>query len=51
MQIENLFLLTNKICEAATHLYYKHGFKDYAEIMRRFGPTYQRCNFAMRLQA
>ncbi len=51
MQIENLFLLTNKICEAAIHLYYKHGFKDDAEIMRRFGPIYQRCNVAMRLQA
>ena len=51
MQIENLFLLTNKICEAAIHLYYKHGFMDDAEIMQRFGPTYQRCNVAMRLRA
>lgn len=51
MQVENLFLLTNKICEAAIHLYYKHGFEDDAEIMQRFGPTYQRCNVAMRLKA
>lgn len=50
MQIENLFLLTNTLCEAAIHLYYKHGFRDDAEIMRRFGPTYQRCNVAMRLR-
>lgn len=48
MHIENLFLLTNKICEAAIHLYRKHGFFDDAAIMRRFGPSYQRCNVAMR---
>lgn len=48
MGVENLFLLTNKICEAAIHLYRKHGFVDDADIMRRFGPTYQRCNVAMR---
>jgi N-acetylglutamate synthase-like GNAT family acetyltransferase len=48
MGIENLFLLTNKICEAAIHLYYKHGFVDDAEIMQKYGPLYQRCNVAMR---
>jgi len=48
LQITNLFLLTNKICEAAIHLYYKHGFVDDEEIMKRFGPTYKRCNVAMR---
>lgn len=48
MQIENLFLLTNKICEAAIHLYYKHGFVDDDEIMKRYGPMYQRCDVAMR---
>jgi ribosomal protein S18 acetylase RimI-like enzyme len=48
MQIANLFLLTNHRCEAAIHLYRKNGFKDDAEIMRRYGPLYQRCDVAMR---
>ena len=48
LQINTLFLLTNKICEAAIHLYYKHGFVDDDEIMQHYGPTYQRCNVAMR---
>jgi len=48
MEVSNLFLLTNKICEAAIHLYYKHGFVDDEEIMQRFGPIYARCNVAMR---
>ncbi len=45
---ENLYLLTNKKCEAAIHLYEKHGFLHDADTMKRFGPQYQRCDVAMR---
>ena len=48
MDIENLFLLTNHRCEAAIHLYYKHGFRDDDNIMREYGPLYRRCDVAMR---
>lgn len=44
----NLYLLTNKICEAAIHLYEKHGFLHDTETMKRFGSQYQRCDVAMR---
>ena len=46
--VENLYLLTNKRCEAAIHLYEKHGFVHEQEIMRRFGGEYARCDVAMR---
>ena len=49
MQHETTFLLTNKKCEAAIHLYEKCGFVHDAEIMKQFGQSYQRCNVAMRL--
>lgn len=48
MGIETLFLLTNHQCEAAIHLYRKHGFQDDEDIMRKYGPLYKRCDVAMR---
>lgn len=45
---DTLFLLTNKRCEAAIHLYEKLGFKHDADIMAQFGGAYERCNVAMR---
>ena len=47
MKIENLFLLTNKKCEAAIHLYEKCGFEHSQLIMQRFASSYQRCDVAM----
>lgn len=44
-----LYLLTNARCEAAVHLYQKAGFAHDAEIMARYGATYERCDVAMRL--
>lgn len=44
----NLYLLTNKKCEAAIHLYEKNGFRHDKETMTRFGSEYERCNVAMR---
>lgn len=46
--VKNLYLLTNKKCEAAIHLYEKHGFQHDSETMRRFGSEYERCDVAMR---
>jgi N-acetylglutamate synthase-like GNAT family acetyltransferase len=43
----SLFLLTNKNCEAAIHLYRELGFKDSEEIRLKYGPSYQRCNLGM----
>ena len=43
-----LFLLTNKKCEAAIHLYEKSGFVHCDRIMQTYGSAYQRCNVAMR---
>lgn len=48
MQLDTLFLLTSQKCEAAIHLYQKHGFQHDEEIMREFGAAYARCNVAMR---
>jgi len=45
-----LFLLTNKKCEAAIHLYEKNGFVHSEEIMKEFGCAYERCNVAMHYQ-
>lgn len=47
MQIETLYLLTNRKCAPAIHLYEKLGFKHDAEIMRIYGSRYERCNVAM----
>lgn len=47
MDMKELFLLTNKKCAAAIHLYEKLGFEHSADIMQRFGARYQRCDVAM----
>ncbi len=44
---DKLYLLTNKTCAAAIHLYEKLGFVHDAEIMRLFGARYERCDVAM----
>ncbi len=46
-----LFLLTNRKCAAAVHLYEKSGFAHDAGIMERFGSQYARCDVAMRYSA
>lgn len=48
MGAELLYLLTNKRCEAAVHLYEKLGFVHDAQIMADYGARYERCNVAMR---
>jgi GNAT superfamily N-acetyltransferase len=48
MGIETLFLLTNKKCEAAIHLYEKLGFVHDGGIMATYGARYERCDVAMR---
>jgi N-acetylglutamate synthase-like GNAT family acetyltransferase len=47
LPVAELYLLTNSKCEAAIHLYEKAGFVHSADIMARFGRTYERCNVAM----
>ena len=47
IEAKKLYLLTNKKCEAAIHLYEKYGFTHCSEIMRRYGSHYGRCNVAM----
>lgn len=49
-KIDCCYLLTNKACEAAIHLYHKNGFVDDPDIMARFQVLYDRCNVAMRLK-
>jgi len=48
--IAEVFLLTNKKCEAAIHLYQKLGFKHSSVIMQKYGKSYQRCDVAMYLE-
>ena len=48
---EPLYLLTNRRCAAAIHLYEKLGFRHDAEIMARYGARYARCDVAMRYHA
>ena len=48
MGIETLFLLTNKKCAAAIHLYEKLGFAHDGKIMATYGARYERCDVAMR---
>ncbi len=48
MGAETLYLLTNKRCEAAVHLYEKLGFQHDSEIMAKYGSRYARCDAAMR---
>jgi N-acetylglutamate synthase-like GNAT family acetyltransferase len=47
LPIGTLFLLTNKKCAAAIHLYEKAGFVHDADIMERYGKRYARCDVAM----
>lgn len=47
MPADRLFLLTNKKCEAAIHLYEKAGFAHDGDIMDRYGHRYERCNVTM----
>jgi N-acetylglutamate synthase-like GNAT family acetyltransferase len=47
MSVETLFLLTNKKCAAAIHLYEKLGFVHDAGIMATYGARYERCDVAM----
>ncbi|HWU81523.1 MAG TPA: GNAT family N-acetyltransferase, partial [Caulobacter sp.] len=47
---DRLYLLTNRKCAAAIHLYEKLGFQHDAEIMALFGGRYERCDVAMRYQ-
>ena len=49
MGIDNLFLLTNKKCEAAIHLYEKLGFIHDVATMENYAYTYKRVDVAMRL--
>lgn len=44
---DKVYLLTNKKCAAAIHLYEKRGFVHDAKIMRSFGARYERCDVAM----
>jgi DNA-binding MarR family transcriptional regulator/L-amino acid N-acyltransferase YncA len=48
---ELLYLLSNRKSVAAIKLYEKLGFVHDAEIMRRFGGHYQRCDVAMRYRS
>lgn len=49
--MDKVYLLTNRKCAAAIHLYEKLGFAHDAEIMRLFGARYERCDVAMSLRA
>lgn len=48
LHADPLYLLTNKRCAAAVHLYEKLGFRHDAEIMADYGAEYERCDVAMR---
>ena len=45
--MDKVYLLTNKKCEAAIHLYEKLGFVHDGEIMQKFAARYERCDVAM----
>lgn len=47
MGADPLYLLTNRKCAAAIHLYEKLGFEHDAGIMERYGARYERCDVAM----
>lgn len=48
MGADPLYLLTNRRCAAAIHLYEKLGFAHDAGIMAQYGARYERCDVAMR---
>lgn len=47
MGIAKLYLLTNRKCAAAIHLYEKAGFVHDADVMRDHAGRYARCDVAM----
>ncbi len=47
--LTRLYLLTNRRCAAAIHLYEKAGFVHDATVMADFGARYARCDVAMSL--
>lgn len=47
MGADPLYLLTNRKCAAAIHLYEKLGFEHDAGIMADYGARYERCDVAM----
>jgi N-acetylglutamate synthase-like GNAT family acetyltransferase len=47
MQPERLYLLTNKTCAAAIHLYEKSGFVHDGELLAAARHHYDRCDVAM----
>ena len=47
-EYNTLFLLTNKKCEAAIHLYEKNGFVHDDSIKKKFEGIYQRSNVYMK---
>ena len=51
MDITTLYLLTNRKCGSAIHLYEKLGFVHDAQIMRAYGSRYERCDVAMAYRA
>lgn len=48
MGVETLYLLTSQRCGTAIRLYERAGFAYDADIMRRYGAGYARCDVAMR---
>ncbi len=48
MGADPLYLLTNRTCAAAIHLYEKLGFRHDAGIMADYGARHARCDVAMR---
>lgn len=51
LEAKKLYLMTNKKCEAAIHLYEKYNFIHSPEILESLGSKYERCNVAMIYQA
>lgn len=48
LEATELYLLTNRKCEAAIHLYEKLGFVHDTAVMEQHGGDYCRCDVAMR---
>ncbi|MCC6137625.1 MAG: GNAT family N-acetyltransferase [Bdellovibrionaceae bacterium] len=44
---KRFYLMTNKKCASAVHLYEKFGFKHSEEILNTLGTKYDRCDVAM----
>tara|TARA_R110001599_G_scaffold15364_1_gene64536 strand:+ start:172 stop:1149 length:978 start_codon:yes stop_codon:yes gene_type:complete len=47
MEMDSLYLLTNRKCAAAIHLYEKLGFTHDPDILDSHGKRYERCDVAM----